>query len=232
MTWRGGDPELYDAFATAMDRADQGRFRRWLIDQIPPGGGTALDVGCGPGRHAVALSGAFDGVLAVDPDPGMIALAADGRPRSKVAYEVRGLFDLDPATDGLFGMVVCTFVAHHAGDPARVLGRLRSLVAPGGRLVVVDVVDTGGWSAPGWHVERAFAAARAVHDAGGVAEEVAAVVRQLLDEAWLAQAVADRPLTPEVFDRTYRAALPGVKIVDLGSAGTIRGAVWTAPAGA
>lgn len=219
----------YNNFTTAADQVDGGAFRRWLGEQFP-GGARALDVGCGSGRLTAVLADRYAQTFAVDPSPDQIVLAKQTRPDPQVTYEVRGLFDVAPELHGTFDAVLSVFVLSHAGKPEDTLPHLRSLVAPGGRLVVVDVVDPGGWTDPAWHVDRAWNSARTFSERGGGLGAALATLRLFLDPRWLAQCAADVPLTPAEFDRRYGEAFPGARIVpDLYRDGTARGVVWTAP---
>ncbi|MGD2110800.1 MAG: class I SAM-dependent methyltransferase [Phycisphaerae bacterium] len=53
----------------------------------PPGGGTILDVGCGTGRHSVALAAAGFHVTGVDVSAGMLALAQRRAEAASVTVE-------------------------------------------------------------------------------------------------------------------------------------------------
>lgn len=139
-----------------------------------------------------------------------------------------GVLDLDPAADGVFDAVVSVNALHHAGDPAVVLPLVRSLLTPGGRLVVVDMTDPGGWSDPGWHVDRAFADARAAYELTADADQAVAVLRQLLDPTWLAMGARDRPLGRAAFHAVYAAAFPAVTFTD-DLHPLMTAAPWTAP---
>jgi 2-polyprenyl-3-methyl-5-hydroxy-6-metoxy-1,4-benzoquinol methylase len=223
---------LYDDFTVAADRIDGGAFRRWLADQLPDRGLRALDVGCGAGRLTTVLADLFDQVVGIDPSPAQIELAGNLRPRHNIRYDVRGLFGIDPSTHGQFDAVVAAFAVHHAGDPDDTLPHLRELVAPGGKLVVVDVVDTGGWTDPAWQIQRAWATAQAFYSATRDPEAAATVIRLFLHPRWLEQCAEDVPLTVPGFDAAYSAALPGVRIASgLYGDGGVRAAVWAAPGG-
>jgi SAM-dependent methyltransferase len=105
-------------------------YRRWVLRQVPAGATRALDVGCGTGTLLRALARQVPVVEAVDPDPRVAALAG---------ARVAGLLDLPvrPAYD----LVTAVAVLHHLPlEPA--LTRLRALVRPGGRLVVVGCYRT------------------------------------------------------------------------------------------
>ncbi len=97
----------------------------WVLRQLPPHAQDALDVGCGTGTLLAALAARVPHVEGIDRDPAMAARSG-ARPVD--------LFDLpaEPAYD----VVTAVAVLHHLPlEPA--LTRLRSLLRPGGRLLVV-----------------------------------------------------------------------------------------------
>lgn len=114
--------------------------------------GPTLDLGCGPGRMAEHLASRGQRVLAVDVVPEAAALAAL-RGLSTWVGDVfeplpeEGTWGTALLADGNIGI---------GGDPARLLRRVRDLVAPGGR-VVVDL------AAPGSGIRHRWARIRTVH---------------------------------------------------------------------
>ncbi len=102
-----------------------------------------LDVACGPGIVAAAF--AREGVTSVtgiDLTPAMIALAKQRCAEEdlrNVSFDVGDVEQL-PYADGAFTLVVCRYALHHMPDPQRVLAEMRRVCAPGGRVVIADVV--------------------------------------------------------------------------------------------
>lgn len=79
---RGAVPEIIerdDGFINANDAAryfagpeQWSPLERWAVEQAS---GRVLDVGCGAGRHALALSAAGHEVVGLEPSPGVVAVA-------------------------------------------------------------------------------------------------------------------------------------------------------------
>ena len=114
-----------DAVNAAHPWSHNDHYIPWVLRQLPPHARDALDVGCGTGTLLAALAGRLPHVEGIDRDPAMAARSG--------ARQV-DLFDLpaEPAYD----VVTAVAVLHHLPlEPA--LTRLRSLLRPGGRLLVV-----------------------------------------------------------------------------------------------
>lgn len=119
-------------------------IRRELVARAAPGAGQrVLDVGTGTGSLAIACKRARRDaeVVGIDPDPRALAIARRkaGRARVAIRFE-QGYADALPYPDGSFDRVVSSFVLHHleTEDVLRALREMRRVLAPGGRLHIVD----------------------------------------------------------------------------------------------
>lgn len=236
------DPQSFDHLAEFYDRfavlaGDE--LHGWLSLRLPPapadrGGigpaglaGRALDAGCGTGVHTALLAGRYGDVLAVDPCPPMVEHARARRPGPNVRYQVRDLRDVHPGTDGLFDVVFCAYTLHHLLDLYTALQHVRSLIRPGGTVLVVDVVDERMTVPRSWFRRQAWR--EFVADVARKRRPVRTAVRLLrcnLDPAWLDHQTTDRLHPPEVWDQIAREVLPGASITGLYRA---RALSWQAP---
>ena len=219
-------PDLFDRFTRIWDGISTS-VDEWIIGSLPERAARAVDLGCGAGRHSILLADHADHVLAVDVADRMLAIARAQRARVNIDYQHRGVLDVT-ARDGPFDVVLSVHAVHHVGDPATVLPHVRSLLAPGGRLLVADVVDPGGWPTREFHNDRAFTSARTIYELTGDGDAAADVIRLLLHPRWLQLTEADTPLTRAAFHATYAEAFPGAVFTeDLNP--LICAAAWQAP---
>ncbi len=109
-----------------------------LLDQLPPGPGVALDVGCGAGRFARRLAATGMHVEAIDRSGPVLELArAAGSPGpGTISYR-----QADVATEALpdqaYDFISCLASLHHL--PFDTVTRLRESLVPGGVLAVLGL---------------------------------------------------------------------------------------------
>jgi ubiquinone/menaquinone biosynthesis C-methylase UbiE len=119
------------------------RLRDWTIAALDPQPGeVAVDVGCGTGaevRRLAGLVGADGEAVGVEPHPG---LRAEAESRAAAAGAVARFVDGDalslPFADGSVDVVRCERVFQHLPDPEGAVREFARVLAPDGRLVVVD----------------------------------------------------------------------------------------------
>jgi ArsR family transcriptional regulator len=102
--------------------------------------GRVLDVGTGTGRMVQLLAPRAERTVGLDSSHSMLSVARANLQRAGVAdWELRqGDVHSPPLEPASFDLVVIHQVLHYLDDPARALGEAARLVAPGGRLLVVD----------------------------------------------------------------------------------------------
>ncbi len=107
-----------------------------ILDAVPPGCDTALDVGCGDGLLAGRLAGRCQQVTGIDRDPRMIALAR-AREDARVTF-IEADFLTYPFEAASFDFVCANTSLHHM-DFTAALAAMARLLRPGGRLAVVGL---------------------------------------------------------------------------------------------
>ena len=94
--------------------------------------GPVLDVGCGPGRHVHALAGRGVLALGVDVSPAAVRLAR----RRGVRVIEQSIFARLPSAGSWRSALLLDGNVGIGAQPALLLGRLASLLAPGGEVLV------------------------------------------------------------------------------------------------
>jgi trans-aconitate methyltransferase len=203
-------------------------YRPWLDATLPASGDRVVDLGCGPGRWTGLLVDRYADVLGVDIADREIAMARTAYP--DVRFDVRSLLDVTPDTDGRFDLVFSVNAVHHLRDHDRVLPHLRSLAAPGGTVVVVDIIDPGGWATLDFQIRHALLDAEESYRYRSRDHRVAARILELhLHPTWLDHALTNVPLTRPEFRRRYAAVFPGAEFTDLHR--VVTAMHWTDPSG-
>jgi SAM-dependent methyltransferase len=109
------------------------------------GGGpddTVLDVACGPGLVVCAFARVVRHATGIDLTPAMIerarALQAE-HGLTNVTWRIGDALPL-PYADASFSIVTSRFAFHHLLDPLAVLREMQRVCAPGGKVVVIDLL--------------------------------------------------------------------------------------------
>ena len=127
-------------FATATGINNEAALRL-MVEFVGAGpADTVLDVACGPGLVVCAFARVVRHATGIDLTPAMLD-------RARATQQERGLTNVTwwlgdvlplPDPDGAFSIVTSRFAFHHFQDPRAVLGEMRRVCAPGGRVLVVD----------------------------------------------------------------------------------------------
>lgn len=108
-------------------------INRSVLQRIPAGARSLLDIGCGGGAFGAAVKAQMPcvvvGVTYSEAEAAQARLALD-------RVEVADLNHFEPASLGEFDCIVCSHVLEHLLAPQQVLMRLRRCLKPGGTLLV------------------------------------------------------------------------------------------------
>ena len=147
-----GDP----AAVPWADLAPKEALVSWLAGQ-QAAGCRAIDIGCGLGDNAEALRSAGYTTTAFDISAEAIAWARKRFPDSSVAYHAADLFHLPENWQGAFDLVhECYTIQALDGElRTRSVEAIASLVAPGGKLLLINRSRAEGADASGppWPLE-------------------------------------------------------------------------------
>lgn len=131
------------------------------IDEVSPAARRFLDLGCGIGQFARELAErhAEAEVVGLDPTHGMIERARRDFAHPRVRY-LEGSIEAAPA-DGGFDVVTCMHAFPYIPDPAAAAARFKSLLRPGGRVIIIQANAHSGFDRfILWFVERTTTPAR------------------------------------------------------------------------
>ena len=139
---------LYDLMAGRAERRGIGGRRRMLLADLE---GEVLEIGSGTGASLPYYERAAR-VVALEPDESMASRLPARVAEAQVPVEIvnAGAESL-PFPDGSFDAAVSAFVLCSVGDPAAVLGEIRRVLKPNGKLVVLEHVRGEGRTARWQH---------------------------------------------------------------------------------
>ena len=145
---------LYDPVVRWTTR--ENTFKQALLAQLASGQPRrVLDLGCGTGTLAIAISDAMPdtAIAGLDADDDALSIAADKGRRASATIDLRqGFSDALPFDDGCFDCVASSLFFHHLTREAKIatLREVRRVLAPDGVLHVAD------WGKPSNVLMRAF----------------------------------------------------------------------------
>src|ERR687884_1589971 len=134
----------YDLFGTVISFGRDKAIRETLIELAAPAPGeTVLDVGCGTGTLALALTARVGPgeVHGIDASPEMIDVAREkaAKAGSDIDFQV-ALIEALPFPNATFDLVTSSLMLHHLpADLKRTgLAEIRRVLKPGGRFLALD----------------------------------------------------------------------------------------------
>lgn len=134
-------------------------YHRIVLDSIPDGATTALDVGSGDGLLTFDLAAKGLDVVGIDSDIASIERArADSACSARTTFLLGDVFT-QPFEPGSFDLVASSAMLHHV-DAQAGLRRMAELVRPGGTVSVVGFANPSGpadWA----HIAAGFLLTRA-----------------------------------------------------------------------
>jgi SAM-dependent methyltransferase len=139
-------PQIEEEFSAALDNSLHPHGPDQLFDLVAgmglAPGAAALDVGCGEGRHALALHQRFGfHVTGVDPVRRHIETARAAAGKDGPAF-THGTAEDIPAGPGTADLVWCRDVLVHSPDLPRAYAEFRRVLRPGGRALVYQMFGT------------------------------------------------------------------------------------------
>jgi demethylmenaquinone methyltransferase / 2-methoxy-6-polyprenyl-1,4-benzoquinol methylase len=140
---------VYDVMNRVMTAGLDLRWRRIAAESVVRPGDRVLDACCGTGDLALAASRAGGTVTGLDFAPRMLACA---RRKLPAATWVEGDMLALPFEDGSFEAATVGFGVRNVDDLEAGLRELRRVLAPGGRVAVLEITQPRGALAPFYRV--------------------------------------------------------------------------------
>ncbi len=179
VAFRTGDGVPYAAYGSAGREAQESLNRAGYVGgmgdwvallpdiqaRLRQSGARAADIGCGCGWSSVALAAGFPEaeVVGVDVDQPSIERAREVALAQGVAGQVEFVHadattGLRDAVQGDFDLITVFEALHDTARPADVLVAIRSLLRPGGAVLIAEPAIEEQFTAPGGPMERMFLA--------------------------------------------------------------------------
>ncbi|MBI1358308.1 MAG: methyltransferase domain-containing protein [Acidobacteria bacterium] len=127
---------LYDNKGNAAVDLKNREIRRLLG---PVQGLEVADLGCGTGRHSIALAEAGAKVTAVDFSRGMLARARQRPGSGSIRFIERDLGEALPFADDSFDRVLCSLALEHVERLDVAFAEMRRICRPSGWIVVIEM---------------------------------------------------------------------------------------------
>jgi 2-polyprenyl-6-hydroxyphenyl methylase/3-demethylubiquinone-9 3-methyltransferase len=110
---------------------------RWIEQRVPLAGSSVVDVGCGGGILAEAMSARGARVLGIDlaGKPLQVARLHALETGARLEYRAISAEDLAQEQPAAFDLVTCMEMLEHVPDPASTIGACARLVRPGGSVL-------------------------------------------------------------------------------------------------
>ena len=102
-----------------------------------------VDLGCGNGRLANLLAKAGNAVTGIDSSEEQIRLARESAPAASAPAFLHAPMENTGLPDASFDVVILSQSLHHAAKPKEALAESRRLLAPGGRILILDLLAHG-----------------------------------------------------------------------------------------
>lgn len=111
----------------------------FFLARLPNSRGNVLDIGCGSGILAYALSDCFDQVYGIDISDNMLEIAKERRCKPSISYLNMNAENI--VLDQSFDYIVSRTTLHHIKDKEALLDKMKSMLNDNGKIVIIDNVS-------------------------------------------------------------------------------------------
>ena len=140
------DMSVFDEKASDWDTNERRERARALADRIREHVALdtsmrAIDIGAGTGLLGLDLAADVGSVTLTDPSDGMIAVARQKIAAGDIRNASAMVYDLpaEPPDGAPFDLAVSLLALHHVEDTGATLHSIHGMLAPGGRIALVDL---------------------------------------------------------------------------------------------
>lgn len=139
-----GGADFHDVMVRSFASRFGDEFWSWWSEQVTPHHGKAptyVDMGCGPGLMLEAWRERFAeaSLHGVEIQPYMLSTAREVGERTNATVHEADLHSVQlPLSDGSVDAVLCAAVVHEMAEPIGLFREIRRLLAPTGRLMLMD----------------------------------------------------------------------------------------------
>lgn len=169
-------------------------------------GKRVLDVGGGTGRFARAIAPAAAHVTITDFSPGMLEAARANLKGFRNVDFLRADIEKESPAEGVYDIITAVSVLHHISRPDFAVENMKSALARGGRLIIVDQVLHKNLAGLAWFFTRLLFAHGPVRCAGLLAGWLKG------DSRLRKHMRAEEKFSLDDFRRRYKDLLPGAEI--------------------
>ncbi len=203
------------------------RYKK-VLDSLPQNLKMALDLGSGSGSLCFLLANYVQHVVGVEISNSLVSLAKEyqGEYKKNNANFLISRIEHLPFHDHQFDFIVSYRVLHHT-DPSKILPILRSLIKPGGRLMVFDYIASSFRlnESSIWHVFQVLKTVPIYYVRYGF-ESMWRIAKFRTSRAWLRHICSDQFLSLEDFKTAFSEHFPGCEFKNYKGAIS---ALWDAP---
>lgn len=213
--------EWSGSYTGTIDRLEQ-VLDAVLLRLLGHRGKRVLDVGCGTGRLAQAMSTEAGHVALMDPSTGMLEKARQRLGGCGNVSFFSGDIEKDVPPGGNYDVITAVSVMHHLASPGLAVENMKSALAPGGKIIIVDQVLKNNLTGLLIYSSRILTGLGPVKCAAlfyALAKRDSLLARHMRKEALF---------TLDDFKRRYAGTLPEARITTL--SGVFACLEWTAPA--
>lgn len=208
----------YDFMETVYNNND------FFISEMPACRGSILDVGCGSGIMAFELSRYFKKVIGIDISEEMLSIARKKRNAQNISYLNVNASSLDLKEK--FDFIVSRNTFHHIEDILETLEKMKTLLNPGGKIAIIDVVSEKQTPHAIHYILGAFMEFAPLAIRIGFSGAIR-IFKFRLSKHWLNHLATDRYLSENGFKELFGSCLPECKFKKIHR---FHSAVWENPA--